>query len=115
MSERYEYLAIPYTHEDEKVREYRAKIADTIFAAMMLGGRLIYSPISSSHHIAVNYDLPNLWNYWERLDKCFIAHCKRVIVVTLDGWKESVGVTAEIEYAKELGIPIEYIDPEDYI
>jgi len=38
-----------------------------------------------------------------------------VLVITLKGWKESVGVKAEMEIAKKYGVPIEFIDPEPYI
>jgi len=30
------------------------------------------------------------------------------VVLTLEGWRESKGVAAEIEIAKQLGIPVEY-------
>ena len=36
--------------------------------------------------------------------------CSGMYVLMFDGWKDSVGVTAEIEYAKELGIHVEYLD-----
>jgi hypothetical protein len=33
----------------------------------------------------------------------------------LDGWDKSTGVLAEIEYAKKMGLNIEYIDPWMYV
>jgi hypothetical protein len=33
-----------------------------------------------------------------------------VFVLTLPGWKESVGVQAEIRLATDVGIPVFYID-----
>jgi hypothetical protein len=35
-----------------------------------------------------------------------------MIVLMLDGWKESVGLTAEIELSKKLGIEVEYMAAE---
>ncbi len=35
--------------------------------------------------------------------------CDKVYVFMQDGWKESVGLNAEIKIAKELGKPIIYI------
>ena len=33
-------------------------------------------------------------------------------VLTLDGWRESVGVAAEMKLARNMGKPIRYYDPE---
>lgn len=47
---------------------------------------------------------------YEALKNTFILKCDRMIVVKLDGWEESEGVNAEIEFALDQGIPIEYIE-----
>jgi hypothetical protein len=110
-----EYLAIPYTHEDEKVMDYRARVSDYICSVLMKQGRYIYAPISSSHHIAKMYGLPRDWTFWQGMDTVFVKVCKRVIVVMLDGWKESTGVIAEIKIAEDNGIEIEYLNPAKYL
>jgi len=110
-----EYLAIPYSNEDESVMDFRAEISDMICADLMNQGRLIYAPISSCHHIAKKYGLPREWEFWQRLDREFVKICGRIIVITLDGWENSVGVQAEISLAKKYGLEIEYIDPASYI
>jgi hypothetical protein len=63
----------------------------------------------------VKYKLPGNWEYWKEMDEAFIKISGKVLVITLKGWKESVGVNAEMEIAKKYGVPIEYIDPEPYI
>jgi len=35
--------------------------------------------------------------------------CNDVVVVMLDGWRESVGVQAEIAIARELGKPVTFL------
>lgn len=110
-----EYLATPYLNDDEEVMQFRAEVSDIIFADLSNQGRYIYAPISSCHHIAKKYDLPRDWQFWAGLDEEFVSISKTLLVITLPGWKESTGVTAEIKIAEREGIPIEYIDPAPYI
>ena len=110
-----EYLAIPYSHDDESIRNFRANISDIIWADLCNNNRIIFAPISSCHHIATKYNMPKTWDFWKRIDEEFVKCSKRLLVVTLDGWETSTGVTAEIEIAIENNIPIEYIDPIPYI
>lgn len=110
-----EYLAIPYTHDDEVVMEYRADMADFIFHKLSMDGRLFYSPISSCHGVAKKFGMPRDWKFWKRLDETIIKACKKLVVVQLEGWNESTGVNAEIKIAKDNNIEIEYLDPTEYI
>lgn len=110
-----EYLAIPYSADDEEMMDFRAEISDIICADLMKQGRLIYAPISSCHHIAKKYGLPRNWEFWKKMDEEFVKVCKRLLVVTLDGWETSTGVTAECAIAGECFIPVEKIDPAPYI
>jgi len=110
-----EYLAIPYSSPYESVMDFRAEVSDIICADLMNQGRLIYAPISSCHHIAKKYGLPRDWKFWRRLDREFIKTCGKIIVITLNGWKKSTGVRAEIRLAKKYGLEYEEIDPTPYL
>ena len=90
-----EYLAIPYTDPDESVRDFRASLSDIVCADLMNKGRIIFAPISSCHHIAKVYGLPKDWEFWKKIDEEFIRASKKLLVITLDGWEESTGVTAQ--------------------
>ena len=105
------YLAQPYSiNADENLREERYQIAVKMVAKFMNEGYNIFSPILNSHEPARQYGLPNTWEYWERVDKEYIAICGELWVLCLPGWLESKGVAAEIEYAEQIGIPIKYIE-----
>ena len=41
----------------------------------------------------------------------FLNHSYKLMVLMLDGWKQSRGVAAEIEMATKLGLEIDYINP----
>lgn len=106
------YLAAPYSHPDESVRESRFLIINAEASHLMRDrGLRIFSPISHSHSIAVAGGLPGDWDFWESFDRAILNVCFKMIVLTLPGWQESKGVTAEIALAKEMGIPIEYLAP----
>lgn len=111
-----EYLAIPYSDEDFFVEKHRFIVANKIAAALIMDGRIIFSPISHCHPLRVyGYGLPGSWKYWKKYAYEFLKSSKKLIVIKLDGWEKSVGVQGEINIANELELPIEYIDPAPYI
>ena len=105
------YLATPYSHEQPEVREQRFQVVNRVAAELMRGGMHIYSPISHTHSIAMAGDLPKGWDFWEQYDRVMLAACVKVIVLRQDGWDQSTGVAAEIAIAKDMGLPVEFIDP----
>lgn len=104
------YLATPYSHDDANVMVQRFNIANRVAATMLKQGIHVYSPISHSHPIAMQHGLPKGWDFWERHDRLIIEHCGKVVVLMQDGWRESIGVEAEIQIAEEMGIPVEYME-----
>jgi hypothetical protein len=104
------YLAVPYSHPDEAVRLARFAAVNKKAAEMMNKGIHIYSPISHTHPIALAGELPINWEFWSGYLEAMLSACQKLVVLRLDGWKESTGVQAEIKIATKLGLPIEYID-----
>jgi hypothetical protein len=104
------YLASPYTHKDPSVVENRFKDVSKVAAKLMSDGFYIFSPISHTHPIAMAGSLPGDWQYWEGYDRTIIKNCKCLLVLKMDGWDISKGVQSEIKIAKELGIPVEYME-----
>ena len=72
--------------------------------------KVLYSPIIHNHLIAEDHDLPATWDFWRGVDTVILRHCSALIVLKMDGWEKSVGITCEIDTAKMLNIPIQYID-----
>jgi hypothetical protein len=58
----------------------------------------VFSPIVHSHPL-VRHGLPTHWRFWEAFDRKHIERCDEVAVLTIDGWKTSMGV-------KPLGISV---------
>ena len=107
------YLATPYCDPDPAVKELTFNTVNRAAVQIMNEGHHVFSPISMSHPIALAGELPGDWSYWESFDRVMLAACTKIIVLMLPGWALSVGVTAEIKIALEMGILIEYLDPSD--
>ena len=103
------YLASPYSHRDAAVREQRYHDACLATANLFRIGRNVFSPIVHGHPL-VAHGLPTDWTYWEAFDREHISHSQAVFVLPLKGWRDSIGVTAEVEFAKELGKAVWFVD-----
>jgi len=103
------YLASPYSHPDPNVREARFEAACRAAAFLIRLGHTVFSPIIHNH-LLCRYMLPGDWQLWDRHDRRYLTACDEIVVLTLDGWRTSKGVQAEIAIAGELGRPIRFID-----
>ena len=103
------YLASPYSHPNQAVELQRFDAVCRAAATIMRRGLLVFSPIAHSHAIA-RFGLPTDWAFWQRYDRAFLAWCDELWVLTLPGWKQSAGVQAEMEIAREMGKPVRRID-----
>lgn len=100
------YLAIPYTGNEEESYE----IANRVAGVLMGRGEIVFSPISHTHAIAEVSDLPTEWQFWEKQDEFFLRCSTELMVVCLDRWDHSRGVTAEIDLAESEGVKVSYLD-----
>jgi len=103
------YLASPYSHPDMRVVLERFDAVCRVAAIMMSRGEFVFSPIAHTHPIAVVGDLPKGFDYWQTYDHMMLDMCGGVAVLTIDGWKQSVGVADEIRYANSIGLPVRHI------
>lgn len=106
------YLSCPYSDPDPVVREARFHASNRAAAKLMKLGYMIFAPISHTHPILIDGDLPKGWEFWERYDRAVLSCCNLVTVLRLPGWDKSVGVGAEIKIACEMGITIEYLEAD---
>lgn len=106
------YLASPYSHTDVKIKKMRAEAVTKSAVDLLKLGVFVFAPISYNEPWE-KYNLPGDWKFWCEFDKTFVSRCDGgIIVLMLDGWDKSVGVTAEIEFAKSIGLPVYYATQE---
>ena len=105
------YLARPYTHDGPEVRTGRYIESSKAVVWMINALRInVFSPVVHCHAL-VDYSLPFDWGFWAEYDKAFISVCEELWVLCIPGWDHSVGVTAEIAIANELGLKVRYLIP----
>lgn len=97
------------------LRAARTQLINQAAAALMRKGELIFSPISHSHAIAEDCDLPTNFEFWREFDHAMLEVCGKLIVLKLEGWCESLGVNAEIDMAHSLKLPIVYMTWEEAV
>jgi nucleoside 2-deoxyribosyltransferase len=107
------YLASPYSLKDKDIEEFRYHEISRIAAKLhMKFPHAFILPITQSHKLKL-YEpkLGGTFAKWRDRDLLFIDKSDEVWVVMLDGWKDSIGVTAEIDHAHKTGKPVKYINP----
>lgn len=107
------YLASPYAHEDVQVMEERFEQAARAAFLIMRKEICCYSPIAHNHPIAVRFDLPRTWDFWQLMDLPMLAKANQLWVLKLLGWELSKGVAAETAFARSAGIPVSWVTLPD--
>lgn len=105
------YLACPYSDESKEVRQQRVKAATMHAAEIMKQGDNVFSPITHSDPIADH--LPEHLRldheFWMNIDLQILRRCDSMTVLAIDGWMQSKGVQAEIDFANKNNIPVQYV------
>lgn len=103
------YLAAPYRHDDPRILRFRLAAVTYTAYEMINQGRMVFSPLT--HNLPIDrIGFHGDWSKWGPYDKLLLSRCDKLLVLTLPGWEESSGVTSEIRWAEELGIPMEKIE-----
>lgn len=109
----YVYLGSPYSKYPDGI-EQAALVVTRAAAKLMNRGIAIFCPIAHSHAIGTAGELDNLnWVFWQFQDQPLMDKASALIVLMMDGWQESVGLTHEIDCFAKAGKPIVYVRPED--
>lgn len=103
------YLACPYHHENPIIKEQRLRIVTEVAAEMHKQGSYVYSPLTHNHKLS-ELGVKGTWETWCHFDLEMLSRCDKLIVLTLPGWEVSRGVQAEIAHAKELSLPIQFLE-----
>jgi hypothetical protein len=108
------YIATPYTSPHPYIMRERFHAALKALTACYNAGIAAISPIVQSHPcVEHGYCTGVDWATWADIDKALIRACSEVWVIMLDGWENSVGIDAEIKYARSIGIPVCFVEPDD--
>ena len=107
------FLSAPYTHPNREIMDTRAKEIERAAVILTRCGVLVYSPITSWHEAAKNYNLPTDARFWEHHNRTMLERCDAVVVLGLPGWRESLGVGIETDQAERHQIPTFFLTRDD--
>ena len=105
------YLASPYHHNNPRIMQIRYEQACEATADLIKSGEVIFSPIAHNHWLAIIYDMPRDHQFWLDYNLAILRRCDVLLILTLEGWKESRGIAAESTFAAQHHIPIEFLEP----
>ena len=102
----YHYLASPYSSPDLAICALWAQAAQRATAWLLAQRVWVYSPIVHCHELALAHSLPKDFAFWRDYNFAMLERARGLIILTIEGWKESKGVSAELAHAKDLALPV---------
>lgn len=96
------YVASPYTHLRDDIMEARFNINEACTAFWLRQGLSVFSPIVHCRQIAIKYELPHDFDYWQRMNFAWINAARAMWVLQFPNWEISKGVSYEITQAKKV-------------
>jgi len=109
------YLAAPYTNENKlKQTMNYFELLDVAHYLIVEKRIHIFSPVMHCRDLANTHELPHDAKFWNDYNREMLRLADGLLVATLDGWTESLGVKAEILMAKEMDKRIKLINPVTY-
>ncbi len=98
------YLAQPFKHKKLEVEEARFNLAVACAAELIQRGYFVYSPIVNSYPQNKTFVESQDFSFWRPFDFHMLSKADQLWIMKIEGWRESVGLAAEIDFAKAMGI-----------
>lgn len=76
---------------------------------------IVYSPIAHTHPVLQQVEIDGGFDTRKEFDESMIERCDDFLILTVEGWQESVGLNAELAFARTLEKRVAYVLPKhDY-
>jgi hypothetical protein len=107
------YLASPYSHPEQSVRDDRYDAVTKLAAKLVEKGVYFIPPITFNVPLAPYLTNPDTsWEFWKPFDLMLIDRCDELWIFTYPGFYQSVGLRAEVLYAIEKNKTIRRVNSE---
>lgn len=104
------YLATPYSKYPAGI-DAAFRDAAALAAKLLINGVKVYSPIAHTHPLAIYGGLDPLDHaILMPFDEAMMAASSALLVAQMQGWRDSKGIAHEIEFFRDQGNPIFYLD-----
>ena len=100
------YVASPYSHPDEAIREARYLAAFNYCAALLINGLPVFSPIVYGHLFSTKSGIATDYKTWQRFNDEMLRASSEIHLLCLHGWKESKGIAHELALAAQHNIEL---------
>lgn len=106
------FISSPYSHQDPDTEAMRARLAGDFAAYCWRDRGLIpISPIAHWHDIGRRNRLPGNAMAWVAWNKTLVQKSDMMYVLCLPGWRDSLGVSYEVQFARDAEVPVFYAIP----
>ena len=105
------YLAATLGHPDPSIRQDRFDSVNRYCGYLIRQHELVFSPLSLGASLDEDAILSSMWY---ALGLQMLSRSDELRILALDGWEDSVGVSLETNYARQLHIPVSVADPSTY-
>lgn len=106
------YLATPYSKYKNGDLNAAFIDASKLAARLLTIGVKVYSPIAHTHPLAIHGGLDPLDHaIWLPFDETMMNVSNVLIVAHMEGWRESFGITHEVDFFGRQNKPIFDLDP----
>lgn len=100
------FLSSPFSHPNNAIREDRVTAAGNACAWLYRQDYLPMSPIAHWHRIAQRNKLPTEAMAWTEWNRQWVYASDAVVVLELNGWRDSQGIAMEVAWANENETPV---------
>lgn len=107
------FLSSPYMHPDPEEMNMRALIAGNACAWLVREGYLPMSPIAHWHGPSYRNNLPRHAAAWRDWNRRWLEAADMVAMLRVPGWRDSLGMAEEMDWAKRAGKPVAVIELAD--
>lgn len=107
------FISSPYTNNNPNVVEENYIKVPKLAAHLCSEGKIAISPITYGHTLLQFKEMPGDWEFWKTFCLSLLVKCDELIVYKMEGWENSRGMKAEIEFAETLGIKITYLEYQE--
>ncbi len=108
------FVAGPYNHSDDKIKEFRFNKITEYCTQLFLNGLSPISPLLIGLNMARFGNLPTDTETWKVYSETLLKGCDELHVLMLNGWDISIGIKYEIQEATLRNIPIKFIKMDGY-